>query len=188
MVKCSNCTEEGHNKRTCPQIKEVLSKELTEKKSKVSNKKPDKLQDNKLDKIPDKIPDKLQDKIPNKILNKVKKNEKKEKIIEEVKFEKIIWNQFKIENIPTTKKDATLFVKQIYIDWDILSKLAEEVHEYDEYYGSSPNEWRIKPEILINEKKVDYTFLWNNYLEQYEHIVKCYDLYQKGEKILMKVF
>ena len=51
------------------------------------------------------------------------------------------------------QKDATFLVKQIYIDWDILSKLAEEAHEYDEYYGSSLNEWRIKPEILINEKK-----------------------------------
>lgn len=177
MVKCSNCSEEGHNKRTCPLVKKDVSKELTNKNSK-------KVQD----KIPKKVTDKVPDKVPDKVQNKIKKPAKKEKVIEEIKVEKIIWNQFKIENIPNTKKDATFLVKQIYLDWDILSKLAEEVHEYDEYYGSRPNEWRMKPEILIQEKKIDYLFLWNNYVEQYQHIVKCYDLYQKGEKILMKVF
>ena len=165
MVKCSNCDEDGHNKRTCPLLKDDSSKKLIKKESKICNKVQDKNE------------------------NKIKTNEKqKVKILEEVKIEKISWNKFKIENIPTTKKDATILVKQIYIDWKILSKLAEEVHEYDEYYGNSPNEWRIKPENLINEKKIDYAFLWNNYLEQYENIVKCNDLYEKGEKILLKVF
>ena len=171
MVKCSNCNDEGHNKRTCPLIKEELSKELT-KKNKVSNK----------------VSNKIPDKILTKNQNKEKKQGKKENVVEEVKVEKIIWDKFKIENIPNTKKDGTILVKQIYVDWDILSKLAEEVHEYDEYYGYGPNKWRMKPENLINEKKIDYAFLWNNYSEQYENIVKCYDLYQKGEKILMKVF
>ena len=175
MVKCSNCSQDGHNKRTCPQLKEDSSKNLTEKKSKTPKK------------IPDKIPDKVPDKIQNKVKNTEKKKEK-DKVIKVEKIEKIIWDKFKIENIPNTKKDGSILVKQIYVDWGILSKLAEEVHEYDEYYGYGPNNWRMKPEVLMNEKKPDYVFLWNNYLEQYENIVKCYDLYQKGEKILMKVF
>ena len=167
MVKCSNCSQDGHNKRTCPQLKEDSSKNLTEKKSKT----------------PKKIPDKIQNKVKN-----TEKKKEKDKVIKVEKIEKIIWDKFKIENIPNTKKDGTILVKQIYVDWKILSKLAEEVHEYDEYYGYGPNNWRMKPDVLINEKKPDYVFLWNNYLEQYENIVKCYDLYQKGEKILMKVF
>ena len=183
MVKCSNCSQDGHNKRTCPQLKEDSSKNLTEKKSKTPKKIPDKIPD----KVPDKIPDKILDKIQNKVKNTEKKKEK-DKVMKVEKVEKIIWDKFKIENIPNTKKDGSILVKQIYVDWGILSKLAEEVHEYDEYYGYGPNNWRMKPEVLINEKKPDYVFLWNNYLEQYENIVKCYDLYQKGEKILMKVF
>jgi len=191
MVKCSNCSQDGHNKRTCPQIKEDTSKNLTEKKSKIPDKKSDTISDKISDKKPKKITDKIPDKIPDKIQNKNKNNEKKKEkdevmIVEKV--EKIIWDKFKIENIPNTKKDGTILVKQIYVDWKILSKLSEEVHEYDEYYGYGPNNWRMKPDVLINEKKPDYLFLWNNYLEQYENIVKCYDLYQKGEKKLMKVF
>ena len=157
MVKCSNCNQEGHNKRTCPQLKDETSKNLTEKKSKT----------------PKKILDIIPEKIPNKIQNKVKNNEKKkekDKVVKVEKVEKIIWDKFKIENIPNTKKDGSILVKQIYVDWGILSKLAEEVHEYDEYYGYGPNNWRMKPEVLINEKKTDYVFLWNNYLEQYENI------------------
>ena len=194
MVKCSNCNHDGHNKRTCPQLKEDSSKNLTEKKSKISDKKSDTISDKKSDKIPKKIPDKIPDKIQNKVKNNEKKKETEKVIKDKVekdmvkKVEKIIWDKFKIENIPNTKKDGTILVKQIYIDWKILSKLAEEVHEYDEYYGYGPNNWRMKPDVLINEKKPDYVFLWNNYLEQYENIVKCYDLYQKGEKKLMKVF
>jgi len=192
MVKCSNCNQDGHNKRTCPQLKEDTSKNLTEKKSKIpdkiSDKKPKKILDKKPKKISDKNLDKKSDKIPDKIPDKVKNDEKKKEKDKIEKVEKIIWDKFKIENIPNTKKDGTILVKQIYVDWKILSKLAEEVHEYDEYYGYGPNNWRMKPDVLINEKKPDYIFLWNNYLEQYENIVKCYDLYQKGEKKLMKVF
>jgi hypothetical protein len=158
MVKCSSCNQEGHNKRTCPELKNIsLEKESLKKEKKPST------------------------------FKLLKENEKVKKEEENIIIEKIIWDKFKIEKKPSSKNAAKILEKQIHKDWIMLSKLSEEVHEFDEYYGLNPNDWNKTPEYLVNEKKSNYDLLWSNYRDQYTNIESCYDLYQKGEKILLYI-
>jgi hypothetical protein len=158
MVRCSSCNQDGHNKRTCPELKNIsLKLEPLEKETKLPS------------------------------LKITKEKEKAKKEDENIITEKIIWDKFKIEIKPSSKNTAQNLSKQIHKDWTILSKLSEEVHEFDEYYSYSPNEWAYTPEYLVNEKKSTYDLLWSNYIDQYTNIEKCYDLYKKGEKILLYV-